>query len=81
MEDNHTVLIQPKKEKVVRIDPSFYTKKKVNHGPNDVIRKPPKPKGKESMYSSFAHSYSMPNIIIPKRKIRGFTDLADKVRC
>ena len=79
MERDITVLIQPKKKKNVRIAPTFLMKSTNNKACN-VIQKPPKPRIKERIVSStLASSSIIPNVIIPKRSLAGYTDLANEV--
>ena len=79
MDRDTTVLIQPKKKKNVRIAPTLLMKS-TNNKAYDVIQKPPKPRIKERTFSSGLNSSSIiPNIIIHKRSLVGYTDLANEV--
>ena len=77
MNKNVTVVIQPKTKKQVRIASHFPTVTK-NKETHNVIRAPPKSSLK-SPHLSNSLTYS-PRIVIPRRKVSGYIDIANEVR-
>lgn len=80
MNKNVTVVIQPKTKKQARIASHFPTVTK-NNETHNVIRAPPKSSLKSPHLSnSLTYSPTIPRIVIPRRKVSGYIDIANEVR-
>ena len=80
MNKNVTVVIQPKTKKQVRIASHFPTVTK-NNETHNVIRAPPKSSLKRPHLSnSSTYSPTIPRIVIPRRKVSGYIDIANEVK-
>ena len=80
MNKNVTVVIQPQTKRQVRISTHFQPVTK-NNEKHNVIRAPPKSSLKShGLSNSLTYSPTIPRIVIPRRKVSGYIDIANEVR-